>query len=86
MKLNIYLINWFSINNTYFIEQILVSVNSIKLLILTFGSELIKSSEYILHFVNFVNGTKFCASEELQNLDLDSNSSFTSQELAHFDR
>ena len=61
MKLNIYLINWFSINNTYFIEQILVSVNSIKLLILTFGSELIKSFEYILHFINFVNGTKFCA-------------------------
>ena len=30
-------------------------------MILTFGSELIKSFEYILHFVNFVNGTKFCA-------------------------
>ena len=28
----------------------------------------------------------FVLSEELQNLDLDSDSSFTSQELAHFDR
>ena len=28
----------------------------------------------------------FVLTEELQNLDLDSDSSFTSQELAHFDR
>ena len=28
----------------------------------------------------------FVLAEELQNLDLDSDSSFTSQELAHFDR
>ena len=37
-------------------------------------------------YSEFVNGTKFCAAEELQNLDLDSDSSFTSRELANFDR
>ena len=54
-------------------------------MILAFGSELIKSFEFILNFVNFVNGTKSSACKRIAESRF-SDRSFTSQELASFDR
>ena len=55
-------------------------------MILAFGSKQIGPFQYILHFANFIKEQFLVLTEELWNLDLDSDSSFTSQELAHFDR
>ena len=55
-------------------------------MILTFRIQIIEPSQYILHFLILLMEPNHVLVKELQNLDLDSDSSFTSQELANFDR